>query len=292
VHIIDAHLHLFDLAKGDYHWLKSENPPYWSDKYIIQQDFTEGDFKLSATDKLTGFVHIEAGFNNLKPWREIAWLEDQCQFPFRSVASIDLTLTTAEFSSQLEKLLSFKSVVGCRYILDESAEELLNEPNTLVHLKLLANQKLSFDVQMPLSNLTAVKLLDNIMLKVPKLTVIIDHAGWPSALSTNDENKAQWVNWQQGIKILSQHKNCAIKCSGWEMTDRNFSSTWLTSVIDACINTFGDKRVMLASNFPLCLFSHSYQDVWQSYQRKLKEKYSLQQCQALFCNNAQYWYRF
>jgi len=292
VNIIDAHLHLFDLVKGDYHWLKSESPPYWSDKSIIQQDFTEDDLTLNATDNLTGFVHIEAGFDNLKPWREIAWLEEQCQLPFHSVAAIDLTLTTAEFSSHLDKLLSFKSVVGCRYILDEKAEELLNEPKTLIHLGQLAEKKLSFDVQMPLSNLTAVKLLNKILIKIPQLTVIIDHAGWPSALSKDDEDKAQWLNWKQGLNILSQHNNCAIKCSGWEMTDRNFSSTWLTDVIDECINIFGDKRVMLASNFPLCLFSHSYQEVWQNYQGILEERYSLQQCQALFCDNAQYWYKF
>lgn len=46
---IDPHIHLFNLALGQYQWLKPENPPFWPDKNIINNNFTESD--LSTSDK-------------------------------------------------------------------------------------------------------------------------------------------------------------------------------------------------------------------------------------------------
>ena len=71
--IIDPHLHLFDLSQGEYSWLKPECPPFWPDKSLVAKNFSEHDLRLNESLKLTGFVHIDAGFNNQQPRREIAW---------------------------------------------------------------------------------------------------------------------------------------------------------------------------------------------------------------------------
>ena len=76
INIIDPHIHLFDLSQGDYHWLKSQNPPSWPDKVIIERNFdlddltnslainltNDGDYndELIGEVSLSGFVHIEA----------------------------------------------------------------------------------------------------------------------------------------------------------------------------------------------------------------------------------------
>ena len=296
--VIDPHLHLFNLEQGDYHWLSAKNPPYWSDKEIINKNFAENDLGLSFQQNkeltLAGFVHIEAGFDNINPWREIAWLESHCQLPFRSVASIDLSLASDEFAQQLTKLLRYDSVVGCRHILDENAVELLNSKTVQQHLKRLADNELSFDVQMPLENQTAVKILADILQLNPRLKIIIDHAGWPPYHQHNSHkkyNNTQWQLWLAGIQKLSKYPNCAIKCSGWEMTERKYDLAWQQQVIQYCLTEFGVNRVMLASNFPLCLFNNSYQELWQSYlHTTVQTSQELQQ--ALCFNNAKHWYRF
>ena len=61
--IIDAHLHLFDLQAGEYRWLSPDNPPFWPDKPVIAKNFSESDLVVSAPEQLSGFVHIEAGFD-------------------------------------------------------------------------------------------------------------------------------------------------------------------------------------------------------------------------------------
>lgn len=303
--VIDPHVHLFDLFQGDYDWLKKENPPFWPDKALINKNFSEQDLVLNKTVELAGFVHIEAGFDNEQPWREIAWLEANCQLPFSSVASVDLTLNEKDFIAQIDKLVVYKSVVGCRHILDEQAFELLSQKTIQINLAHLAKKQLSFDLQMPLTDKKSVQLMAELLTKTPGLRVIIEHAGLPpyiedsglskagSYLMSSLSNQTNWLEWLSGLKTLSQFEQCAIKCSGWEMIDREFKCYWQQAVIENCISVFGDNRVMLASNFPLTLFTQSYDSLWQGYKGlfELCEDFTEDQYTALTYINAVHWYR-
>ena len=161
--IIDPHIHLFDLEKGDYQWLRPENPPYWPDKSLIAKSFSEQDLTLKSPVTLAGFVHIEAGFDNAKPWREVEWLEQNCQVLFRSVAMLDITLSPAVFEKQLTKLVHYKSVAAIRYILDDHALVILSNPNSEINLQKIAKQNLSFELQLSIENTQAVDRLIEII---------------------------------------------------------------------------------------------------------------------------------
>lgn len=259
--IIDPHVHLFDLAKGQYLWLKPENEPFWPDKAVINKNFSASDLSLSAPLSLYGFVHIEAGFDNLEPWREIAWLEQNCQDNFRAVAMLDITLSPAMFNEQLNKVIQYKSVVGTRFILDEQASIILCNENTKTNLSLLAQYNLSFELQMSLMDNNAVDHFIKLLAKIPNLKICINHAGWPPKESENMHL------WQKNLKQLSEFSNLFIKCSGYEMAKRDYTLAWQLSLIDIVIKYFTTRRTMLASNFPLCLFRQSYNDTWQANTR-------------------------
>jgi L-fuconolactonase len=286
INVIDPHLHLFDIEQGEYHWLKSDKPPFWPDKDIIQRSFNENDLVLNEAITLAGFVHIEAGFNNQQPWREIAWLESHCQRDFRSIAGIDLTLDDEQFSVCINRIKTYKSVVGVRDILDDNALEYLSSEQVKANLNQLAKHGLMFELQMPLTNVVSVDLLLEILKSTPELKVIINHAGFPpeniptekyssekrqkdkkashKKQSILEKQKTAWQQWQTALAKLSQSKQCFIKCSGFEMINRQYQSSWQLAVINTCIKHFGIKRVMFASNFPLCLLSKSYQEHWQN----------------------------
>ncbi|REL34749.1 amidohydrolase family protein [Thalassotalea euphylliae] len=285
--LIDPHLHLFDLAKGDYHWLKSENPPYWPDKATIARDFSCHDLLLDAPLSLAGFVHIEAGFDNQAPWREIAWLEEtikpSCQLAFKTVATIDLSADITTFKQSLVKLSGFSSVVGVRHILDDDAASVLSQADILEKFRSIATHDFHFELQLSLADLPAVNLLVDILDNLPELRVIINHAGWPSTNLADDHN------WQQSIQVLAGYNTVAIKCSGWEMTKRHYDSYWQQQVVDYTVGCFGEHRVMLASNFPLTLFSTSYQALWQNYRTSIVDA-SL--ASKLMFENAYLWYGF
>jgi predicted TIM-barrel fold metal-dependent hydrolase len=284
--IIDPHLHLFNLKQGDYQWLKADNPPFWSDKKVIEKNFNEKHLQLEPPLELAGFVHIEAGFDNQQPWREIAWLESTCSLPFKSIAAIDLTLPTPEFLDALMQLSRFDSVIGVRDILDDNALEYLSNLQVQDNFAQLAQHKFIFECQMPLSDTKATAQLIEIVANNPTLSLVINHAGWPPENSNSDA----WTNWQQSIEKLSAYKDITIKCSGFEMASRQYTPTWQQQVIKQCITSFGLHRTMLASNFPLCLFKESYQENWLTHQEN--SEFSASELELLCHKNAQRIYRF
>ena len=94
IKIIDPHLHLFNIEQGDYSWLKPQCPPFWPDKPLINKNFVEADLLLPHAMHLAGFVHIEAGFDNQQPWREIDWWQQDYTLHFTRVAFADITAAT------------------------------------------------------------------------------------------------------------------------------------------------------------------------------------------------------
>jgi predicted TIM-barrel fold metal-dependent hydrolase len=260
--IIDPHIHLFNLTQGDYHWLRPENPPYWSDKADVSRNVFEAELTLKTPLALAGYVHIEAGFDNAQPHREIAWLAQHCKMPMRAIAMTDITLPADEFAQSLKALTHFPSVVGGRYILDDDALTILKQKNVERNLSLMAEQGLLFELQMPIAETRYTNAFVDIIKNIPTLKVCINHAG--SINLDQWQGTEQQARWRENLSKLSSFNNIALKCSGFEMTDRAFSFTTKQAVITDCIKCFGTERTMLASNFPLSLWRESYQSSWEN----------------------------
>ncbi|MGL1958314.1 MAG: amidohydrolase family protein [Colwellia sp.] len=288
--IIDPHLHLFNLKQGDYHWLKPENEPFWPDKSRINTTFTESDLSLESPLQLAGFVHIEAGFDNQYPWRELTSLVHSCNKPFKAIASIDLTSPSQKFNSDINKLSTYHSFVGVRHILDNQALSLLTTPQVLNNFTALNKKGLIFELQLNLIEDAPIDALCEIIANNPTISFIINHAGFPPC---NIQSR-EWQQWQNNLLKLSMYPHVAIKCSGWEMTDRHYSQAWLSDNLAFILTIFGLKKMMLASNFPLCLFNqHNYQNYWLNLlSTDFFQTKTMQEKSALLHDNALLWYQF
>lgn len=255
--LIDPHLHFFDLEQGDYHWLAEDQLPSWPEKNKLQRNYAAEDLQLAEGMALAGFVHIEAGFDNQQPWREIEWLENQISTPFRSIAYLDIT--QADCTADLQRLQKFNSVCGIRYILDDRAAELLSAAEVKQNLVVLADAGLIFETQFSIADNAAVSALSLLMADLPQLKVVINHCGMPAALNEQ---------WMQGIMQLAQYPECHIKCSGWEMFSNGpeWSVEEVKPLISFAVRMFGLTRVMLASNFPVSEMGCSYAELWQRYE--------------------------
>jgi len=292
--IIDPHIHLLNLEQGSYHWLKPDNPPFWPDKALLNRTFNENELVLSSPLQLSSFVHIEAGFDNEQSWRELTMLEQTCKKPFRAIATIDFTTSPQRFKATIDKLILLPCFIGVRHILDEQALNLLTDAQVLENLKILdsfakeKNKKLIFETQLPLTEHKPINALCSVINNNLNINFIINHAGFPPT----DIQTTEWRHWQRNLVKLSKFDQVAIKCSGWEMNDRNYQPLWINECMSLILDIFDVKKVMLASNFPLCLFSKSsYQDYWQSilineFFLKLNEK----EKSALCHDNALKWY--
>ena len=227
---------------------------------------------------MAGFVHIEAGFDNTRPWREIHWLNRVCDRPFKAVACIDLTGNG--FHPQLDALRQLPSVSGVREILDDAAGDILSRPAIRHRLRRLAEAGLSFDAQLHLHDRNTVQQLCQLLEDTPQLRVIINHAGFAP------KESAEYRQWQRGLRALAAFPNVAIKLSGWEMGQRQWQWSFVQKVLDDVLGVVDRSQVMLASNYPLCRWRMPYRQLWQGYMRLLPESSQ----QALLHDNACRWY--
>ncbi|MDU0354542.1 amidohydrolase family protein [Paraglaciecola aquimarina] len=281
--IIDPHLHFFALHEGDYAWLKPDNPPSWPDKQKINRTYVQQDLVLPSNVALAGLVHIEAGFDNQHPWKEIDWLEHHCTLPFKSVAFADLT--SRHFSQQIAQLTQRESVVGIRHILDQQAHEILTSDTIQQHFKLLQDYQLSFDAQLSVENKNGCDALLKLAQQYPSVKIILNHGGWPPDVTSQQ----RYRSWQANLKQLATCENVALKLSAWEMLQAG-STDLLDQILAVSLHTFGQHRVMLASNFPVCLLASSYTQLWNKY-LLLIPTVGLDCWQNISYQNALNWYR-
>ncbi|WP_334059115.1 amidohydrolase family protein [Alteromonas sp. S005] len=282
---VDPHIHLFALDEGQYDWLKPINAPFWADKRNIAKNTTEAMLHRASQGQLCGFVHIEAGYDNNRPWREIAFLEHHCALPFRSVGCIDLTGNSV--GSHIEKLALYPSVRGLRHILDDEAETLLRAPKVKWALGHMASKGLSFEAQFNLVDSKAVIGLLNVLEQTPALKVAINHA----AIAPFDTKSLAFKTWRQNIRVLSETEQVAFKFSGLEMQDRIWNWQRAYYIFETLFSTVGASQIMFASNFPLCQWRMPYAALWHGFSNMITPLSEAQKA-ALLSINAKQWYGF
>jgi predicted TIM-barrel fold metal-dependent hydrolase len=283
--IFDPHIHLFDLQHGEYAWLQRLPPER---KSIIARNFGVHDLRLPSHFSLAGFVHVEAGFDNHQPWRELAYWEQRYNSLFCSIACVDLLQAPSDFGRTLKRLAEHASFVGVRHILDADALHILREPNAQRNLAQLNEQGLVFELQIQMLYVSAknegsankqqemLNLIIETFSPLSNLKIVLNHAGFMpinTALANSAEGeglKQQYLNeygiWQQAMLTLAGLPNLYVKCSGWEMTNADYKTSDIERGLGFLLNTFGSQRLMLASNFPLVLFAKSYAEYWQCMQ--------------------------
>lgn len=280
MNFVDPHLHFFALLQGQYGWLKSSNPPFWPDKPAIAKETTEATLLANTNSVPAAYVHIEAGFDNKRPWREIYYLQQTSRLPFRAIATLDLLGNNA--LSHIEALAHMPAVVGVRHILDEDAATILQHPKARHTLKHLASVGLMFEAQLSLADDVGVKALLNVLEQTPLLKVTLNHGGFPP-LSCNSRK------WKRNLSQFSPLNNVAVKLSGWEMQDRQWEWSQVREVVETTMTAITHDRIMMASNFPLCQWRMPYGSLWQGYDALLASV-TPEHKPALMQQNAMKWY--
>ncbi len=146
----------------------------------------------------------------------------------------------------------------------------------------------------------------------PSTTIVLDHAGAPvaslgnysAAPDYNDQQSQIIESWKSEMsKIAEDCPNVYVKIGGlipqlghgFEKRDRPPSSEEVAEVYkDIClwtIQTFGAKRCMFESNFPVDKVSMSYTVIWNAFKRITKDAISPEDRSQLFSETAKQVYR-
>jgi L-fuconolactonase len=113
----------------------------------------------------------------------------------------------------------------------------------------------------------------------PNTTIVVDHVGAPIGVADFRPKSAEVLGaWEKGLRALAARPNVCLKVGGMGMTvfgfgfegaERPATSSELVHAwqpyIDLCVETFGTRRCMFESNFPVDKQSCSYGELWNAF---------------------------
>lgn len=160
----------------------------------------------------------------------------------------------------------------------------------------LASLGLSFDAWLLFPQLP---LLARLARAFPDTPIVVDHCGGPLVGGNyQDQADSVFAFWRVGIRGLAACPNVSIKLSGLGMPSAGFpraaDSHQLAGIwrpwMETCIEAFGPKRAMFASNFPADRLGYDYALGWNAMKR-LATSYSEDEQAHLFSGSAARFYR-
>jgi L-fuconolactonase len=239
---IDAHHHLWTLARGDYGWLTPELAP-------IYRDFRLADLapRLSAAG-IEGTILVQA-----------APTEAETMFLLDIAENADVVrgvVGWADFDAgdavaRIDALAARSLLVGLRpMVQDIDDDDWLLGPALTPKLAAMARNRLVFDALVLPRHLA--KLLP-VIGRHPDLTFVLDHCGKPRLAA------GEIAAWRRDIALLAEHPNIVCKLSGlvteaapdWQIGD-------LRQAVDHVRACFGPQRLLWGSDWPVVNLAGGY----------------------------------
>lgn len=250
--IIDSHHHFWDPKAADYPWLTDELGP-------INRAFAPGDLKpLLAPAGVHGTVLVQtrASLGETADFLELAAQND---FILGVVGWVDMT--SAGIDDDLDALLegpNGKWLKGIRHqVHDEEDENWLLRPDVHFALNEIEARGLTYDLLIREREIPAAL---EVVAAFPKTHFVIDHIAKPAIA---DGGYDSWAKLIEGFAAHRNHVWC--KLSGL-VTEADWD-TWqaddLKPYMEKVLDVFGADRLMLGSDWPVCLLAATYEDVMQ-----------------------------
>lgn len=293
--IIDAHHHLWDLGLGRHPWLTATAAERGGLGELgpLRRNYLPEDYRRDAAGHdVVATVHVEAGWASEDCVGETRWLETLDKS--RGVAAgyvVHVPLASREAPALLEAQAAFDRVVGVRDILSwdpdparrfAARDGIMDDPAWRTGLSLLGAHHLSFDLMVfPRQLGDAAQLAA----AFPDQQFVLNHCGSPI------ERDAEGMRrWRDGLRLLSERDNVAIKISDLVAYDHDWTLDSLRPVVLHCIDCFGTGRAMFGSDFPVAGLHASFDEVYNSF-KTIAAELSADEQTALFFGNAKRIYR-
>jgi L-fuconolactonase len=271
---IDAHQHVWSLARGDYGWLTPAQP-------ALHRDYSLDDVApLRERAGVTGAVLVQAAptIAETRYLLDIARSSDD--FVRGVVGWADLASPDA--IPALRRLARDPLLKGVRPMLqDEPDPAWILRPDVARTLDALPRLGLRFDALIRPGQLPA---LLRMLERHPDLAVVIDHAAKPDIAS------GMWAPWSDLMRAASSSPRVRCKVSGL-VTEAG--SGWtidqLRRYVDFLAECFGPQRLMWGSDWPVVNLTGTYQS-WFAATVALTAGWSAEDRAALMGGTARRFY--
>lgn len=263
---IDAHHHLWDLARVEYPWLLAKGEVrFFGQPDPIRKNYLPSDYADDTAGRISRSVHIQVGAREGLELQETAFVNDCSRqsgdhLPAAAVVAVDLGRRGIEES--LDAQQAYPVTRGVRHMIGKSAEENVFlppfEPEIwLENWRLLASRGLSFDLQFTEEQY---KEVFDALEQVPELRVAICHLASP--WDRSPEGLARWKTWMKRFAALP---STVIKVSGLSMFTKRWDEQEFFRWAGAALDVFGAERCMLGSNFPVDRLYVSYDKLFTAW---------------------------
>lgn len=252
---VDAHHHFWKIDLGIYGWISDDIAGIRRD---YQPDHLAPYLKHLGVRKT---VLVQAGESLLENDAMLA-IADHSDFVAGVVAWVDLTAPDA--ASQLEDLAAHDKVKSIRPVLQGIADSnWVLQPNVVSNLRLLPELNLCFDALIQPRHLA---VLDRLTDLIPELNVVIDHAAKPVIAN----GQAAGPDWELGMARLAEKSQIFCKLSGMATEQGpGWQASTLQPVCDHLLSTFGPRRLMWGSDWPVLELVGSYTQWFEAAQQML-----------------------
>lgn len=244
---IDSHQHYWHFNTSDYGWIDN-------DMSVLQKDFLPADLLPELQSYgFDGSVAVQAR-QSIEETNWLLRLADEAPHIKGVVGWVDLQSDTAE--EQLAAFAAHPKAAGVRHVIHDEADiDFMLRPSFLRGVKLLEKFGLTYDI------LIFEKHLPNTLKFVSQFSgnqiFVLDHIAKPLI-------KAGVVEpWAKNIAALAAFPNVYCKLSGMvtEADWANWTPQDLKVYLDVVFDAFGADKVMIGSDWPVCLLAGNYQKV-------------------------------
>jgi L-fuconolactonase len=240
---IDAHQHFWIYNSDEYDWIDESMA-------ALRCNFLPQDLKLEL-DRcgIQGCVAVQAR-QSIDETRWLLELAGQNPFILGVVGWVDLL--SIDVRSQLKTFAANPKLVGIRHIVQSEADDrFLLRPDFLRGIATLQEFDLAYDILIYPKHL---QVATEFVERFPRQRFVLDHMAKPPIRSGGMQP------WADGMRKLGEFPNVYCKFSGL-VTEANWQH-WraedITPYLDVAFEAFGADRLMIGSDWPVCLVAASY----------------------------------
>ena len=240
---VDAHQHFWLYSAAEYEWIDDSMA-------VLRRNFLPDDLKpeLDSND-FQGSVAVQAR-QTLEETHWLLGLAERSPWILGVVGWVDLR--SPDIRSQLKVLAQDSKLVGIRHIVQsEPDDRFLLQPEFLCGISALEEFNLTYDILIYTKHLpVAAEFVE----RFPRQRFVLDHLAKPPIKSGNIDS------WAQGISRLAAFPTVFCKLSGLvtEADWRRWQPEQIFPFLDVAFESFGPDRLMIGSDWPVCLVAASY----------------------------------
>lgn len=242
---IDSHQHFWKYSPFRQTWISDEMSK-------IKRDFSPSDLEpLLKARGFDGCVAVQADTTEDETHFLLS-LAEKYEFIKGVVGWLDLK--SPDLAKKLDRYGAHPKLVGLRHTIQSEADGFMLNERFINGVALLKEYNLTYDILIHEKQLEEAAQMIG---RLPEMKLVIDHIAKPNIKQQSFDHWAKWMG------KLSEYPHVYVKLSGMatEADWKSWSKQDFRPYIDFCLEKMGPDRLMIGSDWPVCLVAGSYEQV-------------------------------